>query len=592
MSYTAYPYQILRVAKGFYQNEQVNGVFYLTRSYRWKRNGSYISGITGGTYLTKPTDVGSYLTCEETVWRPVEPSNGLTYQAPSNITVTESPAVNIIAGGVAVAGALYPENITYVGTFGLPDASNVPSPPGYATFAFGLFAAGIGSVGATKTLMLVGHNYECRMGHVTIPSDGQLVNGYSVPVGSLNRTVSSLISPSNYIADAFEGHLNPTGATSDGIGNGAGTTGSPNRGLHRVGSTSKVIMTGVHTYTYNPLGYIWRRPMDFSVTGQIEGPVVPMQTGVIENGRAFAGYICNVAPENQAALGGDILISLCGLSVVSTSSDGPAMMSLNSSTFDAAFAKRIDGTVQATSTTTIVQLDSSASSTPNAYVGWFIHIPDFTYSARKIVAYDSTSKRATVTEWDLVNSSVTIPPTGAVYKLMPPLEGKALCKYDVDDLATLRGEEVAPIWVYSNTPAGIIQPSGSKTVLLIGHASEGMWTYNGNGELTGGDGYKGSYTYNGQKIYDPDVQGRGPHDYPYNLRVWAYSTDDLALVVSGAKTYQEVKPYGVWSMSVPYNEDITSLTYDDSTKRLYLIQNNVDVGGAGQGIVNVYQITV
>lgn len=592
MAYTAYPYQILAANKGFYQNEQVNGVFYLNRSYRWKRDGSYISGVAGPTYLTKPSDVGSSLICEETVWRPVEPNNGNDYQAPSNLTVIESSPVSVVSGGPALTGALYPENIAYVGTFGIPDASTVPSPPALATFDYGVYSAGIGAVGATKTLMLTGHNYASRMGHITIPADGQLVNGYSVPAASLNRTVSSLLSPSNYIALSFEGHLDATGATSDGIGNGAGTTGSPNRGLHRVGSTSKVLMTGLHTYSYSPVGYIWRRPMDFSVTGQVEGPVVPVQTGVMENARAVAGYMCNVAPENQSALGGDILIGVCGLSVVSATSDGPSMMSLNSSTFDAAFAKRIDGTVQAGSTTTIVQLDASASSTINAYVGWFIHIPDFTYQAQRITAYNSTTKRATVAGWDLVNGAVTIPPTGATYKLMPPLEGKALCVYGLDGLAVLRGEELSPVWSYNNGVNGMCQPSGSKTVLCFGGAGQGMWTYNGNGELTGPNGYQGSYTYDGPKIYDPEVQGiRGPHQYPLTLRVWAYYTDDLAQVVSGSKTYSEIKPYGVWAMSAPYVEQIRGVAYDDATKRLYLIQSN-EQAGISQGAVHVYQITV
>ncbi len=592
MAYSAYPYQILIAQKGDFQGQLVSGVFYLNRSFRWKRNGSYITGGIGPSYLVRPTDVGSTITCEETVWRTVEPNNGVTFQSPSNTTVVESPPVAIISGGAAVAGALYQENITYVGTFGLPPASNVPSPPINSTFTYGLYSAGLGQVGATKTLMLTGHRYSQRMGHVTIPSDAQLVDGFTVPASSLNRTVSSLINPTNYIADTFEGHLAETGPTSDGIGKGIGTTGSPNRGLYRVGSSTKVLMSATHTYSNAPNGYLWRRPMDFTVTGQVEGPVMPMQTGVMENPRAIDGYMCSIAPENQAALSGDILIGITGLSVVGASSDGPSMMSLNSSIFDATFAKRIDGIVQSGSTTTVVQLDSTASSTPNAYVGWYIHIPDFTYAAMKITAYDATTRRASATGWQIVNSSVTIPPTGSTYKLIPPLEGKALCVYGVDQFATLRGDEVSPIWAYNNLAVGMFQPSSSKAVMCVGNAGGGMWTYNGNGELTAGGGYQGSYTYNGFKIYDPANVSRGPHQYPDFVRWWAYSVDDLAQVVSGTKTFSQVKPYGVWSMALPYGGTLRNAVYDDSTKRLYLIQSNETYGGAGEGIVHVYQVTV
>lgn len=576
MAYTAYPYQILTVAKGLYQNEQFTGGFYLTRSYVWKRNG-VSTGLSGASYLVRPTDVGSYLTCEETVYRVVEPNNGATYQTPTDVTVTETPQVNIVAGGTPVAGALYPENISYVGTFGLPIAGDAN---------FGMYSAGLGEFGGTKTLMYVGDRVTTNAGYqVTIPTDGQLVNGFTVPSGSLNRTYSSVINSSG-ATQLFEGQLAEAGATSNGIGGGSGTTGSPSRGLFRVGTTSKVVFSALNTYSYNDIGYLFRRPLDFSVTGQVEGPVQLVQTGVVTNARMFAGYMCSVAPENQAALGGDILIGICGLSVVSTTSDGPSVMSLNSSTFDATFAKRLNGTVQAGSTTTVVKLDSSASSTPGAYVGWKLWLTQYDNSgALTITAYNGL-KEATVSGWP------TTPTVGGTYKLIPPLEGKALCAFSLDGLAVLRGEELSPIWAYNNGALGMCQPSGSKAVVCFGAgAGQGLWVYNGNGEITGPDGYQGSIDYDGPKIYDGAYETRGPHQYPYAIRIWAYSTDDLAAVVSGTKTYQQVKPYAVWNMNIPYNQDIRSVVYDDSTKRVYLMQSNESGGGNG-GSVHVYQITV
>jgi hypothetical protein len=45
-------------------------------------------------------------------------------------------------------------------------------------------------------------------------------------------------------------------------------------------------------------------------------------------------------------------------------------------------------------------------------------------------------------------------------------------------------------------------------------------------------------------------------------------------------------------MALPYGGTLRNAVYDDSTKRLYLIQSNETYGGAGEGIVHVYQVTV
>jgi hypothetical protein len=573
MPYTAYPYQMLTVAKGLYGNEQFTGGFYLNRSYEWKRDGAS-TGFVGPSYLIRPSDVGSSITCQETVWRTVEPNDGFTYQAPSHTTVTETPSVSVVAGGTALSGALYPQNITYVGTFAAPTASDGE---------FGFYAAGIGQSGATKTIMYVGNRNSQRGRQITIPSDGQLVDAFSVPAASLNRTLSSVINSSG-ATQLFEGQLDETGPTSNGIGGSASTTGSPNRGLLRVGATSKVIMSGVNTYSFNDIGYVWRRPLDFSVTGQVEGPVQLVQSGVTTNARQFAGYMCTVAPANQAALGGDILAGVCGLSVVSSTSDGPSVMSLDSTKFDAAFSKRLDGTVQATSTITEIQLDSSASATAGYYVGWKLWIPEFGISSALYITAYSSTKRATVSGWGAT------PTTGSVYKLIPPLESKALCAFGIDGLAVLRGEELSPVWAYNNNVMGMCQPSGSKAVLCFGSSGQGPWVYNANGEITGPDGYQGSYIYNGPKVYDSDSLTRGPHQFPNVIRVWAYSTDDLALVVIGSVAYNQVKPYAIWNMNIPYNQGIQNAVYDDATRRLYIIQSNETTSGAGAGVIHVYAV--
>lgn len=172
------------------------------------------------------------------------------------------------------------------------------------------------------------------------------------------------------------------------------------------------------------------------------------------------------------------------------------------------------------------------------------------------------------------------------------MESKALCAFGLDGLAVLRVEELSPVWAYNDGVVGMGQPSGSRSVICFGTAGQGIWVYNGNGEITGPDGYKGSYIYNGPKIYDSDFQFRGPHQFPSSIRVWGYNTDDLALVASGSISYNQVKPYAVWNMNIPYNQNIRNVVYDDVTKRLYIVQTGDTTSDAGDGVIHVYQITV
>lgn len=102
---------------------------------------------------------------------------------------------------------------------------------------------------------------------------------------------------------------------------------------------------------------------------------------------------------------------------------------------------------------------------------------------------------------------------------------------------------------------GIAFPSGTRSVLFFGNMGTGPYCY-------------------GQSCTAPNVPtGQGPQAYPYRRQVWAYDATDLLAVKAGTKKPYEVQPYAVWSLTIPdtlADARLTSATYDDATRRLYV----------------------
>ena len=102
---------------------------------------------------------------------------------------------------------------------------------------------------------------------------------------------------------------------------------------------------------------------------------------------------------------------------------------------------------------------------------------------------------------------------------------------------------------------GIAFPSGTRSVLFFGSMGTGPYCY-------------------GAACQPPNVPtGQGPQAYPYRRQVWAYDANDLLAVKAGTKKPYEVQPYAVWPLTIPdtlADARLTSATYDDATRRLYV----------------------
>lgn len=98
-----------------------------------------------------------------------------------------------------------------------------------------------------------------------------------------------------------------------------------------------------------------------------------------------------------------------------------------------------------------------------------------------------------------------------------------------------------------------------------------------------------NYCYGtGTQCNDPQITSQGNHSFPYYRQVWAYDANDLVAVKQGTKQPWEVQPYQVWKLDAGGWMDIRSVTYDDATKRVYM----VTWAGSNVPTVLVYAITV
>lgn len=627
MAYTVTVGQLVMAEKGYYQDQIKTGAFHVTYNFRWMRklpgdaSYTYITNAIGPGYTPTTADIGYLIVCEEQVYRAPEPNGGSTYVDPTGIsTYTMSAPASVVAGSGAVSGLLGPSNISYVGSFALPTTVPIPTNPSfpYNTLSFGMFSMGLATVSGQKRLMVVGHVYASLAGQISIPADGSLSNAFTTPAVSLSTGGSTFVhdGANQWMRPVFDArwdavddvYVNGNQVKQDGLPPGQGVTGSPSRGLHQpLSDATKALFSATHTYSYSPVSFIWRRPVDFTQTSTsaIEGPVYLQDSAAgMTNPRAICGYMCNIpstvfdGKNYRSLLGADTLIGLCGISVVSTTSDGPSLFAFDSNNITATVAKGNKGAVVSGSTTTVV-LQSTASSVNGYYTGYWIYIVFNTGTTRfmevavPITAYNGATKTATVASWGAVDTvNFPAPTTAMTYKIQPTMEGTALAVYGIGDLAALRNYEPNYVWSYEQGAKGTCFPAGSKTVLSIGNGGGGMWTYSGNGEITGGDVYLGGGLFNGAKTFDPSALTRGPHAYSLTngCKIWAYDADELVKVKQGTKTYTQSQPYAVFSITLPYTQSMASIAYDDATGRLYIAQPPDYIGG--NGAIHVFQITV
>jgi hypothetical protein len=153
-----------------------------------------------------------------------------------------------------------------------------------------------------------------------------------------------------------------------------------------------------------------------------------------------------------------------------------------------------------------------------------------------------------------------------------PVPATAVVGYPIDHPTIGAYDSNGQLFNGATSMAGVVFPSGSRSVLFIGRQSSNFCY----GEGTG-DSRLDQHPVPGESgviyCYDPTSPYKGTHGYPYKPFVWAYDVNDLVAVKSGMKQPWEVVPYATWTFDVPFEGDmrqISGVTYDSATRRLYL----------------------
>jgi hypothetical protein len=413
---------------------------------------------------------------------------------------------------------------------------------------------------------------------------------------------ATLLRPSSSLVDPTEGLRTTSGV--DGSAQGVTSLESKGGGIT---SDSKYIFSYLTNWnTSQSYAVFYRRPANLSATGSVDGPFTIIDPTYQTNPRFTSGNMCAIPStlvggvNYQTALGGDFLAGVNGISNIQTISDGPSAISFSSSAITAALATSHSGTAQGGGANTII-LANSANATPGYYVGQYIVAPSACIGARRISAYDGTTRTATIEpnrDGDLWK--IATPTSSTTYRTTPYVSGRQLVGYlpnyigvgspstPLDDGWNLSGNKFPSIWGRQAVAFGMAIPNGTKSLLFVGYSGDGYNNYGDRGVV-----------YEGTRIYDPESPN--VHGYPYSGKIWAYNLDELAAVYAnpGVVGFNSVKPYAVFNFSLPGAgafalREARGVTYDPSTRLLYISQKLKDVndGGYGYGRVVVHAYLV
>jgi hypothetical protein len=519
------------------------------RTFSWMKDGVDINDSDGPSFT--PSTAGSYQIKEIARRYADDLTPGpttTTISAPSVITGTR--ANNLV----------YKEDLTYLGCFTTP---NLVNPNGRA-FDYGgpivYNPAGNGGVGS---IFIRGHIYDNLVTEISVPAQGTWAtnNSASVPVAT---------SLSGAWYDPTEGQL----ATS-GISGGAATL------IGGLGILDgKLIVTAHNQYSSGTsAAWFWQRPLNLATTGSVEGPfsvtdILTSNTYPRNNPRCFAGYTALVPSSLQAQLGGPMICGLSAQSIVSNTSDGPAINSFDPANFTGVSARR--GTVT-TATSTSLTLDAGASSTTDFYVGYRATNGSGSTGLATVTAYNGTTKVATLTGW-------STPAAGNPWVLIPPVAAKSMCLYQTGQL------QAGVDWQYQGIMnwtgrvlGGAVIPNNTKSVLVYGSCGGGLYQYTISTISNG----KARYFANTTSTDTP-----GEKAWPYRMRVWAYNIDELEQVRLGVTPLANIKPYAVWNFSAPFKGAGSfatgGVTYDTVNKRIFASMSGLSFGNM---VIHCWQIT-
>jgi hypothetical protein len=561
---------ILKVIPATWQDELVSSQYPIYRTYQWTKNGAPISGATAGIYTPLPSDDGNTIGVTETAGF----LNATTPTTPPPVTATSSGTI-VPTGSPSSALLVKKENVVYQGTFLLPRGTT-----GFAGGGNGLWfnANGTGSV---NSFSVASGNNAGELNYPTLyeitnfVSNAELVN---VPTASILQSATD---------------------PSEGAFSSSGVSGAGQRVINGVAAyASNLYFTYGDSYPTNT-GYsvFYQRPFNLSSTGSVSGPFVVYDPLYQTETRWSAGGACSIPStlvsgvNYQTALGGNMLFGKSFGSINPSLSTGPCAISVDMSTISTALSTKHTGTAQGGSSNTI-QLAATANSTPGYYEGQFILAPSSSAYGIKITAYDGPSRTATIGQnWPIAN-----PTSSSSYSTVPYVSGKQIVGYPPNDGTGT--PMIDPWWItpYPKFPflwgtkgnfTGMAIPNGTRSLLFVGRAGDGINSYGENGGI-------GTF---GEKIYDPDDVAQGTHAYPYSVRVIAYDLADLAAVASNPSTNRmyNVKPYTAFQLNIPGEQSysytyIKAVAYNSAQRMLYVTVQIKDgnIGGGGYDAVLVH----
>jgi hypothetical protein len=188
---------------------------------------------------------------------------------------------------------------------------------------------------------------------------------------------------------------------------------------------------------------------------------------------------------------------------------------------------------------------------------------------------------------DLIGTGNITAQTLLYYSNSNPLDEESQV-FDLD----AKGSQ-APLWNATSFGYGVYGmtiPNGTDSLLYFGLNPVGVQGYSDTAgyEVDNVNAYYGSGTRN---AFDLFQQTRSPFSGTYALQCWAYDLNALASVRSGSTLPYNVKPYAVWSMSLPYTalsstnsnavpnkSPVAGAIYDPANKRLFIGHRSPSIG--------------
>ncbi len=426
---------------------------------------------------------------------------------------------------------LQQSDFTYLGAFRVPKSDM--GGPKYQGLAYG--GSVIAYNPAHNSLFIVGHDQNQEVGEISIP---EIINSLKISDLKTARVIQNL-------ADITEGNIAHLGIDGEAIVNGAKIGGLLVYGNHLIGSAYAYYDGGhkaVRSHFISGLTTI--AAGDFKGMFELGSKSAPIpQAGFV------AGYMTPIPSDWQEKLGGKVLTGMSSIAVVGRTSSGPAAF-----------------------------------------------------------AFDPDKLGST--------------PAPASALLYYPIDHQTIGTYYTSQTLYNKGSH----------QSGLVFPAGTRSIIYTGRQGLGKACY-GPGttiESEQGNRYDSPSPNNtcmGKVMtdtadpccYDPVTLSKGAHAYPYDNYVWVYDAQDFERVKNGGRIVDnpspnlvasvspdstaayrpwDIKPYAHWELPFPIKQRGYSIfsgasAYDETTKRLYLVEVQTDTDGYGSHnwpIIHVYKL--